>query len=75
MHGMVEDASESFGAGVGRLLVPVLAPAGLGMWQIAVALISGISAKEVVVTSFSVRSDQCQFGGRNGNDYCQCTGG
>ena len=54
MHGMVEDASESFGAGVGRLLVPVLAPAGLGMWQIAVALISGISAKEVVVTSFSV---------------------
>lgn len=54
MHGMVEDASESFGAAVGRLLVPVLAPAGLGMWQIAVALISGISAKEVVVSSFSV---------------------
>lgn len=54
IHGMVEDASESFGAAVGRLLVPVLAPAGLGMWQIAVALISGISAKEVVVSSFSV---------------------
>ncbi|MCI9143856.1 MAG: ferrous iron transport protein B, partial [Lachnospiraceae bacterium] len=30
------------------------APAGLGMWQIAVALLSGISAKEVVVSSFSV---------------------
>lgn len=54
MHGMVEDTSESFGAAIGRLLVPVLAPAGLGMWQIAVALISGISAKEVVVSSFSV---------------------
>lgn len=54
IHGMVEDASESFGAVIGRLLVPVLAPAGLGMWQIAVALISGISAKEVVVSSFSV---------------------
>ena len=50
---MVEDPAESFGAGLGRLLVPLLAPAGLGMWQIGVALISGISAKEVVVSSFS----------------------
>lgn len=53
-RGMVADASESFGAAIGRFLVPVLAPAGLGMWQIVVALISGISAKEVVVSSFSV---------------------
>lgn len=28
--------------------------AGLGLWQVAVALISGLSAKEVVVSSFSV---------------------
>ncbi|MDD3204491.1 MAG: ferrous iron transport protein B [Lachnospiraceae bacterium] len=54
MQGMVTDAGESFGAMIGKLLVPVLAPAGLGMWQIAVALISGISAKEVVVSSFAV---------------------
>lgn len=54
MEGMVADPSESFGAALGRLLVPVLKPAGLGLWQIAVALISGISAKEVVVSSFSV---------------------
>lgn len=52
--GMVEDASQSFGAAIGRFLVPFLAPAGLGMWQIAVALISGISAKEIVVSSFAV---------------------
>lgn len=51
---MVTDPSESFGATLGRLLVPVLKPAGLGLWRIAVALISGISAKEVVVSSFSV---------------------
>ena len=31
-----------------------MAPAGLGYWQVAVALISGLSAKEVVVSSFSV---------------------
>lgn len=54
MHGMVEDTTASFGAMIGRFLVPVLAPAGLGMWQIVVALISGISAKEVVVSSFAV---------------------
>ena len=52
--GMVENPAESFGAAVGRLLEPVLAPAGLGMWQIGVALLSGISAKEVVVSSFTV---------------------
>ncbi|MCM1063383.1 MAG: ferrous iron transport protein B [Eubacterium sp.] len=54
MSGMVEDPADSFGAAVGRFLVPVLAPAGLGMWQIGVALLSGISAKEVVVSSFTV---------------------
>lgn len=52
--GMVESPADSFGAMIGKCLVPVLTPAGLGMWQIAVALISGISAKEVVVSSFSV---------------------
>ena len=51
---MVADASDSFGAMLGKVLAPLLAPAGLGMWQIVVALISGISAKEVVVSSFSV---------------------
>ncbi len=54
VSGMVSDPADSFGAVIGRFLVPVLAPAGLGMWQIGVALLSGISAKEVVVTSFSV---------------------
>ena len=54
MGGMVSDMSESFGAMLGRLLAPALAPAGLGYWQIAVALISGLAAKEVVVSSMSV---------------------
>lgn len=52
--GPVAEVSLSFGASVGRFLTPLLAPAGLGLWQVAVALISGISAKEVVVSSFSV---------------------
>ncbi len=52
--GFVDDVSGSFAAIIGRTLVPVLNPAGLGDWRIAVALISGLSAKEVVVSSFSV---------------------
>lgn len=54
VNGMVENPADSFGAVIGRVLVPVLAPAGLGMWQIGVALLSGVSAKEVVVSSFAV---------------------
>ena len=34
--------------------MPCFAPIGLGFWQIAVALIAGISAKEVVVSSCAV---------------------
>lgn len=52
--GMVTDMSLSFGASIGKFLAPLLVPAGLGMWQVVVALISGIAAKEVVVSSFSV---------------------
>lgn len=52
--GLVSDMSQSFGASFGKFLVPVLAPAGLGLWQIAVMLISGLAAKEVVASSFMV---------------------
>ncbi len=53
-QGYEPDMSAGFGAMAGRLLVPVFAPIGLGFWQIAVALIAGISAKEVVVSSCAV---------------------
>lgn len=54
VSGKVDDMSLSFGASIGKWITPFLVPAGLGMWQIAVALISGLAAKEVVVSSFSV---------------------
>ena len=46
--------SESFAANIGRWLVPAMKPAGLGYWQIVVSLISGVAAKEVVVSSMAV---------------------
>ena len=60
--GFISDVADSFAAKFGQILVPVLKPVGLGSWQIAVALISGISAKEVVVSSMSVL-----YGIGNGN--------
>ena len=51
------DMANSFGALIGRGLTPFFAPIGLGYWQITVALIAGISAKEVVVSSFAVLFD------------------
>lgn len=52
--GFVTDIADSFGAMIGKILVPFFKPLGLGYWQIAVALIAGIAAKEVVVSSCSV---------------------
>ena len=54
IHGYTNEMSESFGAAIGHFIVPVLKPIGLGYWQIAVALIAGISAKEVVVSGCAV---------------------
>lgn len=54
LTGRVENPADSFGAMLGRWLEPAMKPAGLGLWQIVVSLIAGISAKEVVVSSFSV---------------------
>lgn len=54
LTGRVENPADSFGAMLGRWLEPVMKPAGLGLWQIVVSLIAGISAKEVVVSGFSV---------------------
>lgn len=52
--GLTSDMTQSFGAKLGALLSPLLIPVGLGFWQVVVALIAGISAKEVVVSSFIV---------------------
>lgn len=53
-HGFTTDMDASFGALIGRVLTPLFKPVGLGYWQIVLALLSGIAAKEVVVSSCSV---------------------
>ena len=53
-NGYETDITQSFGSVIGRAVVPIFKPLGLGYWQIVVALISGVAAKEVVVSSCSV---------------------
>lgn len=53
-NGFVINTEESIGAFIGKAIVPILKPAGLGYWQIAVALIAGLAAKEVVISSIYV---------------------
>ena len=53
-QGYTTEMTKSFGAIIGHWLEPFFRPIGLGFWQIAVALIAGISAKEVVVSSCAV---------------------
>ena len=51
---MVQDASCSILAQLGQLVAPVFAPLGFGSWQAATALITGITAKEVVISTLTV---------------------
>ena len=50
----VADAEESILASIAKLLTPVMRPAGLGYWQIVIALVSGFMAKESVVSTLEI---------------------
>jgi len=51
---MVENTADSALAQIGGLVAPVFAPMGFGAWQAAVALLTGLIAKEAVVSSMSL---------------------
>lgn len=51
---MVEDSSKSILAFIGSLIAPVFAPLGFGDWRASTALLTGLTAKEAVVSTLSV---------------------
>lgn len=51
---MVADTADSILAKFGSFIAPVFAPMGFGVWQAAVALLTGLIAKEAVVSSMSL---------------------
>ncbi len=51
---MVDDPATSIIAQLGKLLAPVFAPLGFGSWQASAALLTGLTAKEVTISTLSV---------------------
>ncbi len=46
--------TESFGAEIGKVIAPVFSPMGFGTWQAALSLLTGIAAKEIVVSNMAI---------------------
>ncbi len=51
---MVDDLSEGFLANLGNLFAPIFRPLGFGDWKSSVAVITGLIAKENVVSTFGI---------------------
>ncbi|WP_102338435.1 ferrous iron transport protein B [Collinsella provencensis] len=51
---VVTDQSQSLLAGLGGLIAPVLAPLGFGDWRASTALVTGLLAKESVISTLAV---------------------
>lgn len=51
---MVKDNSQSLLASIGRFIAPIFKPLGFGNWQSSAALITGLTAKEAVVSTLAV---------------------
>ena len=54
LSGMVEEVNDSILASIGNVIAPIFKPLGFGNWQSAVALLSGLLAKETVLSSMEV---------------------
>lgn len=54
VFGMVEDNNHSLLATIGSFIAPIFAPLGWGSWKPAVATLTGLIAKEEVVSTFGV---------------------
>lgn len=57
---MVENAEESILAMIGKYLTPLFAPLGFGNWQASTALVTGLSAKEIIISTLSVLTNSTQ---------------
>ncbi len=53
LSGQVE-LNDSFGAGIGRIIAPIFKPLGFGNWQSSLSLLTGILAKEAVISTMAI---------------------
>ena len=57
---MVTNAEESILAMIGKYLAPIFTPLGFGNWQASTALVTGLSAKEIIISTLSVLTNSGQ---------------
>lgn len=48
------ETQDSILASIGRFIAPLFAPLGFGTWQVAIATITGLLAKETIVATFGI---------------------
>jgi len=48
------EINESFGAGIGKIIAPLFTPLGFGNWEAALSLLTGVVAKEVVISNMAI---------------------
>ena len=48
------ELTESFGASIGRAIAPIFKPLGFGNWQAGVSLLTGLIAKEAVISTMAI---------------------
>lgn len=53
-NGFTEDINNSFLASLGKIIAPLFKPLGFKDWKISVALLTGLSAKEIVVNTLNI---------------------
>lgn len=53
-NGFTEDINNSFLASLGKIIAPLFRPLGFKDWKISVALLTGLSAKEIVVNTLNI---------------------
>ena len=52
--GMVENINDSILASIGSFIAPIFAPLGFGNWEASVSLLTGLLAKETVLSSMEI---------------------
>ncbi|MEF9991421.1 MAG: ferrous iron transport protein B [Peptostreptococcaceae bacterium] len=52
--GFTDNINSSFLASLGGLIAPIFAPLGFGDWRAGVSILTGISAKEVVISTMEI---------------------
>ncbi|WP_066497398.1 ferrous iron transport protein B [Abyssisolibacter fermentans] len=48
------EITNSIGASIGKFIAPIFKPLGFGSWQATLSLITGISAKEIVISNMAI---------------------